>query len=59
VITKRTQEVLNFQCSASSVTGWWSRTQRAEKQTGTALLAIRREFFGKSVDWLLTAEEKK
>jgi transcriptional regulator with XRE-family HTH domain len=36
-----------------------SALERGEKEPGPAiLLAIRREF-GKSVDWLLTGEEKK
>ena len=36
-----------------------SALERGEKEPGPAiLLAIKREF-GKSVDWLLTGEEKK
>lgn len=39
--------------------GYLSALERGEKEPGAAvLLAISREF-GKSVDWLLTGEEKK
>jgi repressor LexA len=39
--------------------GYLSSLERGEKEPGASvLLAISREF-GKSVDWLLTGEEKK
>lgn len=65
-IGRRIRELRGFDMTQSEFAkrigvaqSYLSALERAEKEPGAAvLLAIKREF-GKSVDWLLTGEEKK